>query len=602
MASRFLPCDTLDELKHATARLLSGKAAEVPFLAAGRPDLRESAAVAEELYDSTVRPEPMDVGLDLLGNTGDAEVIREFVGPLAHRWTSDPAEVPERASLLVCGLYGDIRSDTVLPLIGFREPDRRVALLTGRDLASLSWMIAKQYRRRRATLTARGIFGETDGFSHGGAEVFETGDLDDDELDTLLKKTVWRQLIFHSHGKNDLIHLGEWGLCGLSDSVHTDESDEAKPSCGYGFPCPKDKRKLVRATELRTAQLILSGCYTSPTVDAASYGARYQLVLAAIDGTAQTVVGAMTSNVAGAPELVEMLECGNDTRDVSARLNHSLERSAPYRAFLQYGFHFADTDPSANTHSATTIGAADPLMTVALNRAASWTGTHILPNSHPANDAAAKLQRRYMRLLPRVKNDAIDARLVRDISAIDAIMAERISVNPDDPVATYAEYWGDRSVVHDKALDAKCPTCGGVAVEFSMVGSVVLVPGLHITTCAKCGNNRSRFSDGPVVEAFSATVTQPGDQLIVSTSITRASPEHPLHCCIAVPVYLADCKIASPVRKAEPDRSTTITSEFVIQLSDSTVPQEYYFAIFAVENLAIGMARQTFMVRPQASR
>jgi hypothetical protein len=235
---------------------------------------------------------------------------------------------------------------------------------------------------------------------------------------------------------------------------------------------------------------------------------------------------------------------------------------------------------------------------VALDRAASWTGTHVVPNSHPVNDAAARLQRRYMRLLPRVKDDAIDARLVRDISAIDRIMAERINANPDDPVATHVDYWGDRSVGHENARETTCATCGGVAVEYTMIGSVALVPNLQVTACAKCGNNRSRFSDGPVVEAFSARLTQPGDQLVVSASITRASPNVPLHYCISVPAYLADCTIASPVRKAAAGSGTRITSEFVIQLTDDTIPQEYFFAIFVVEHLAIAMARQTFMVRP----
>jgi hypothetical protein len=593
MTSRFLPCDTLDEMDRAVAGLLSGRSEEVPFIATGRADLLASCALAEEIYDSTGRPGSMDVGLDLLGDAPGADVIRTFAAPLAHRWTRDPDDVPAGASLLVCGRYPDITADTVLPLMGFREPDRRVVLLTGRDMASLSWMIAKQYRRRRAGLTSRGVFGETADLDHSGAAMYATGDLDDGEMDTLLRKAAWRQLVFHSHGKNDLIHLGEWGLCGLS--ADADEPGDARPSCGYGFPCPKDQRTLVRATELRTAHLVLSGCYTSPTVDTASYGARYQLVLAAIDGTAQTVIGAMTSNVAGAPELAGMLEDENDELDVSARLNRGLRRNAPYRAFVQYGLGAADNGSSGDTRTAAPLGAADPVMTVALNRASSWTGTHILPRSHPVNDAAATFQRRYMRQLPRMRDGA---RLVRDISAIDRTMVERINANPDDPVATYADYWGDRSVVHGTPRETACTTCGGVAVEYGLAGSVALVPGLAMIACARCGNNRTRFADGPAVEAFSARVARPGDELAISFSITRASPEVPLHHCIVVPPYLADCAIATPVRQVDTDRGTQASGEFVVRLSRATVPQEYYFAIFAVEHLAIGMARQTFIVSP----
>lgn len=181
-------------------------------------------------------------------------------------------------------------------------PAFNLALLTGRDAASLAWFTAKQYAVTAPGVAELGLFTATDRpVAIEGVRVFDERRLEAEDIQPQVLDPLWRRVMFQGHGKDDSINLAEFTLCGLSEAAPR-HPDLLGPRCAYGPDCYKPKDKLIPLHEVRAAEIVLSSCNSAPLADAVVYDPKYQLMLNAIDGTAKDVVAALTVHDSDRPE------------------------------------------------------------------------------------------------------------------------------------------------------------------------------------------------------------------------------------------------------------------------------------------------------------
>ncbi|MFE7331402.1 hypothetical protein ACFU8W_42175 [Streptomyces sp. NPDC057565] len=602
----FHPCDTTAALSQAATRLLDGQSKAIPFLASDRPDLRASAGRAEDLYGTVQVPEPAGTGLDLLGNTPEADAVRILLRPLARTWTTDPAMASGARSLFICGLYQNLLSTIVAPLVGYSAPRPGVSVLTGRDLASVSWMIAKQYARVRPDVTRQALLTSQDVVDDPPKDVavLSYEDFQTRDIRGFLSEAPWRRLQFQSHGKDQVLLLGDWALSGVSDVDAPEGPVTLRPRFGYGYPDPENKLRFIRFSEFVAAELILNSCHSGPFPDTGSYAVRYQMVLAAIDGTAQTVVAAVTNSNAGMPESARFLAQHDPDEDMAAVLNASIGDVNPYGVFLRHGVQWKPNGPAA---AMAVVGAGDRrqqetdrLLSVALDRAVGWAESGILPADHPSKAACAKFLKKYTRLLCRTsatESERIHAQLVRDLAALDRSIAQRIAADPDDPMMDYPDYWADRSVVRSTPEQVACDTCGDIAQKFLRTGKSRVIPDVEVVGCLRCGDGDFRPAHAPAVITRSPVSTYMGASVTVQLEISQAR-NGTVHYGFYAPPYLTDYALHAPLRSTAIETDGVFTDGFTLTLGASVVPQMYYYTVYAVQDLSISIARHNLGVRP----
>lgn len=601
----FDPCDTTAALSQAAIRFLDGRSMAVPFLASDRPDLRASAGRAEDLYGTVHVPEPADTGLDLLGDAPGADAVRVLLRPLARTWTTDPTVASGARSLLICGLYQNLLSQIVAPLVGYCAPRPGVSVLTGRDLASVSWMIAKQYARVRPDVTQQALLTSQDVVDDPPKEVavLSYEDFQTRDIRGFLSETPWRRLQFQSHGKDQVLLLGDWALSGVSDADAPEGPVTLKPRFGYGYPDPENKLKFIRFSEFAAAELILSSCHSGPFPDTGSYAVRYQMVLAAIDGTAQTVVAAVTNSNVGMPESAQFLAQHDAKEDMAAVLNASIGDVNPYGVFLRHGVQWEPNRPAAAMATAACDESqqeTDRLLALALDRAVGWAESGILPADHPSKVACAKFLKKYTRLLCRTsatESERIHAQLVRDLAALDRSIAGRIAADPDDPMMDYPDYWADRSVVRSTPEQVACDTCGDIAQKFVRSGKSRVIPDVEVVGCLRCGDGDFRPVHGPAVITRSPVSTYMGASVTVRLEISQAR-KGTVHYGFYTPPYLTDYTLHAPLRSSVVEKDIPFTDSFTLALGESVVPQMYYYTVYTVQDLSISIARHNLGVRP----
>ncbi|MEU6556628.1 hypothetical protein ABZ915_41265 [Streptomyces sp. NPDC046915] len=142
----FAPYTDLDDYTRAVADAEAGYG-PLPVWTGDRGDLLDGIALAEQVYGGHRTPDPADTGV-LFGHDRLPEALRALVGPLARRWVTDPARLPEDGSVLLVGTYARLRGDEVRQAVeDAYAAERPLSLLTGPDVHSLSWLVAQQYAR-----------------------------------------------------------------------------------------------------------------------------------------------------------------------------------------------------------------------------------------------------------------------------------------------------------------------------------------------------------------------------------------------------------------------------------------------------------------------
>ncbi|MFI9332692.1 hypothetical protein ACIGZJ_34810 [Kitasatospora sp. NPDC052868] len=599
--------------------------APVPLLTAGRPDLAAAAAYAAPLYAAGRTPPCSDTGLFLTPPAGPGtgadvgagqgaadghEALWPLLRPLARRWVHSAEEVPPSAgSVLVVAAYPQLRHDALRPLLRpgrelGREPgqDRSPTLLTGRDVPSLSWMLAKQYVSVRPEVVGRALFSETNTPPAGGpGEVFGEADLRAGDLRGALTGRPWRRVMVQGHGSDDHVNLGTWTLCGRAGADVPAGPARALPRCGHGHACFKPEDRLIGPADVLTAELVLSSCANGPFADTAAYDSRYQVMLAALDGPAQSVVAAPGVHDSDRPE--NLVYLGHERPGgLAGPLNRSLADVTPGPVYLQYGFPTAP-GPVRGPDLPTDLPADLPTerLAVPVDRAVAYLSGGLLPARHPLRPRLERFAAKYLALLARAARPyppAVGEGLRSDLQSLDHAIAAQLRRDPQDPLAQYPEHWARRSRIAGPPEAFGC-VCGLEAARTVLTGLARVVPDTEPVLCPRCGDVAVRQSGALWVRTDGPPTLEAGAEAVLTVALSEGRPGAPVQLGVYFPPFLRGaCAVEPPGARVRLSAAGDHTAEFTLRVAPDALPQLHYYRVFAVQDLAVSGARRQFAVVP----
>ncbi|GHE14130.1 hypothetical protein [Streptomyces alanosinicus] len=597
-APLFAPYSALDDYVAAVAAGAAG-GGPLPVWTGDRADLLDGIALAEQVYGGRRSPEPADTGV-LFGAEQVPAALRTLLDPLARRWVTDPAGLPEEGSVLLAGVYGRLPGDEVQPVVdAAHAAGRPLFLLTGRDVPSLSWVVAKQYAQVTAG-AAVGVVSELDAAAPvPGADVWcGAEDVRRVDVKELALGRVWRRVLFHGNGKDDQLNLGLFTLCGASPVAA--RPGAPGPKCSYGLGCTKPMDKLIPARAIRAAELVLANCFSGALAGHAMYDPKYLILLNALDGPAQTVVATLTACDGQRPENLAWLTAGT----VEA-VNDRLRDINPYPAFVQAGLRSSGSpEPTRQTRPAQeSLPEGEPLPLHALGaRLSGLLDSGLLGAEYPLRPRLRALSDRLLHDVVRTVVNTPEAEealaaVAKETTSLDLALAHRFAKHHDDPVLQFPTYFGERSVAEAPvALDAPC-ACGRPLAAYRRRGRVPVVTDTVQVVCARCGDVANTLADSAELTVKAAEDVAAGATLhVVVEAVARRAGT--VNLGIVLPVYL-DAKVGPVLRRVQADRAgARVRAEFTLTPSGAATPQAYYFCPYAVQDLGISVSRVHFTLHP----
>ncbi|WP_328414547.1 hypothetical protein OG542_28840 [Streptomyces violaceus] len=582
----------------------AGTPTAVPVWVSSRADLAASAEQASALYTTVARPTPYTRGV-LLGADALPAGLVELIRPLASEWlpadTLGPelfATDPGPRSLLIVGLYEQLTLEHVrdTALAAHAHAGLNLALLTGRDAASLAWFTAKQYAVTAPGVAELGLFTATDRpVAIEGVRVFDERRLEAEDIQPQVLDPLWRRVMFQGHGKDDSINLAEFTLCGLSEAAPR-HPDLLGPRCAYGPDCYKPKDKLIPLHEVRAAEIVLSSCNSAPLADAVVYDPKYQLMLNAIDGTAKDVVAALTVHDSDRPENDAWMRAVLAGAPSTPTLNASIGTAQPYPAFLHYGL--AD-DPGAAPEQVPQQ--PDPLLLTTSARLTAYLASDLLPHNNVLRPRLEKLAHKVEQWVARQEPVArgperIMSDLTADLQSLDHTIATALANDPENELADYPGYFGVRSVLDPASVRTVECNCGRPAQEFTKKALVHTALDTVTVICLRCGDVSFQVPGSPEVWIEAADEVAAGGTLDVRVRV-RAGRRAPVGISLFVPRYLrSDCTIEPDRQKVKAVPGKEVEASFKVTVHSDTPAQAYYMTAFAVQDLGVSTGRRHFGV------
>jgi hypothetical protein len=571
-------------------------AGPLPVWTGERTDLLDGIALAEQVYAGRRTPDPADTGVLFGGPLPEA--LRALVGPLARRWVTDPARLPETGSVLLVGTYAQLRGDEVQQVVeDAYATGRPLFLLTGRDVHSLSWVVAKQYARVVPGAEV-GVVSELDAAEPvPGADVW-CGAEDVRRLDVreLALGRVWRRVLFHGNGKDDQLNLGQFTLCGASPVAALPGA--AGPKCAYGLGCTKPMDKLIPARAVRAAELVLANCFSGALAGHAMYDPKYLILLNALDGPAQTVVATLTACDGQRPENLAWLTGTARAGSAAAAVNASLRDINPYPSFAQVGLQSSGLGemPEPEPAEELPLHALGARLSGLLDSGLLGPDYPLRPRLRALADTLLHDVVRTVALAPPDAAAALTA-IAKETKSLDLALAHRFAKHHDDPVLRFPTYFGERSVAEAPvAADAPC-ACGRPLVSYRRRGRVPAVTDTVQVVCARCGDIANTLADSAELSVKAPAHVAAGDTLhvVVEAEARRAGT---VNLGIVLPVYL-DAKVGPVLRRAEATRpGERVHAEFTVTVAPGATPQAYYFCPYAVQDVGVSVSRVHFTLHP----
>jgi len=576
----------------------------IPVFTGERDDLVSTVANATRYYVSVESPAKADLGINI-ADEETSECFTHFLPFFAEEWiraTDVCFNCIGRTyqSVIVFGLYRDLTWKNIKDLLFFcYRTKKQLYFISGRDIHSLSWMVAKQFSRWTDKIKSIGVFtsGSLDVCRIDNLYSFDYNKLKSVNIQAELLRKKWKSILLQGHGKDDSVNLRDFTICGRNPVVQPAENSLA-PRCGHSAQhCYKDESKLIPVQEIITENMVLSGCNSAPIAGLGLYDPKYLLLLAAIDGYAKHITAALSIHSSNYPEndnwvrLIATGEiCGADL------LNESLRACHPFPAFWQFGGRLPNWPDISGLPRE-----PDSRLLAIIDRSHSYEVSAFLTDKHPTRRSLKKFNKKMNATLKR-KNRYIDGlteqRISREIyhhtENMDKLIASHIREDPENGMILYESYYADRSLLdYESVCETPC-SCGHSAVRYERKGIVNAILDTVAVICLRCGDKQSYLKGGPVVFVDSPDSIASGQSLDFQVSAIPAQSGKLFFGCF-VPPYIRQFVVENPnIISKKCNRGDKISFEMSLRFSESIPAQAYYFTVFAVQDLAIGSCREHF--------
>lgn len=581
-------------------KIFLNKKEEIPVLWGNRTDLIQSVEDASRLYESVCFPVRRSIGI-ALSKEENTRPINKMLGAFAEQWldlhmVTDRKFEPNDTAVFY-GLYEDLCYDSLYEILAYLyERDIEYSFLIGRDIYSLSWICAKQFLQEMPA-DKNGIFTYkrwTKGASglETIVEIYDSETYGDLNIKDIILNHEWSSILFHGHGKVDHINLGEYTLCGNNECIATQKGEFA-PGCGHdNQSCFKDEEMLIHVNRIRACSIIMNSCNNGAFKDLACYGAKYNLLLNAIDSTAKYVTSSFAVQNSDLLEIRNYADClgGQNPSDT---FHESLKDIQQYPCFFEIGLH----NKKMRNNNIIRPEQLDFFLN-ATDIAEKYISNGLLPKEHPIlkrlegfNKSATLFLRR-----DNQRNKGNDIKeWISKIESIDYSIAKTIQKNPNDAIMNFESYFISRSKIRKEIKTGSC-SCGEKAIEYTLQGLITSMFNLEINFCYKCGDKLVRMEGSPEI-------------CVMAPSIVKKGIGINCHCIISsvdngditvgwfVPNYIEKyLEEDSRLYKFRGTRGATFDLDFEIKLSTDIPLQEYYFVVYAVQNFKISRCSQYFTI------
>ncbi|MFF4753600.1 hypothetical protein ACWD5R_29955 [Streptomyces sp. NPDC002514] len=590
----------------AVARFLSGDGpTPIPVWVGDRTDLTASIGAAERLY--RISPHA--------ATAADVHIVRpqQFPDALRDMIHALPS-APGRRSPTTVGLYQDLRfGDRTAwgrdqAQASGAEP---AVFLTGRDVHSLSWMVAKQWAEPDE-LSGELVVTDLDHRpALGGAEWVDPDDIARGDRIQILREGPWRRVLLHGNGQDDSLNLGRHTICGRRQGAY--EPNGYGPSCHFGQGCYKPERGLIPVGSIPAGSLTLLNCFSGPSGRLATYHDDYQLLLAAVDGPARSIVVTSTACDAGRPEIQAWLDHPGDP---ATAMNQSVTDANPYPVFFQCGTETtpatvptgaANPGPAGPSHKTPAAGEtgqsgslAERIRTLSA-RSIAIGRSGLVPENHPIATELADLDRFLSAIsvrdalrdpdLTRLHREQCDAKT----AALDARIAR--SLFTESAISRFPTFFGDRSTVQPGPMKQAppCP-CGEPASVFVRLPVPAPLVPVSQTVCDRCGDIENAMLGAPEVRVRGPRRMRKGETAEIAVELTATPGTVPiaglgLRASLRAQVRPTACRVAI-------DQQGRGTAHFELAVSSDTRAQAEYLLPFAVNDLAVNVGRFHLLVEP----
>ncbi|MFF4140764.1 hypothetical protein ACFY0A_05095 [Streptomyces sp. NPDC001698] len=601
----------------------------VPVWTGGRADLAVSADRAACLYGEKRRPSPCSYGI-LLEPEALPAGLAALIAPFTDKWldkgevgadlldtlfpqepqteyrkreAGEESDRVETHSLLIAGLYEHLTVDTIWPLLRAAEgrPDVRLRILTGRDAASLAWFTAKQYVRKATDVKELGMFTAVDrGLSRSGIHLLDARGMETADIRSEILGTRWSRLLLQGHGKDDSLNLADYTICGLNSFAPRREN-VIGPICAYSDQptCYRPLDKLIQLRDIRAAEVVLSSCNSGPFTDAAIYDPKYQLMLNAIDGTAGDVVAAITAHDAGRAENLSWMETVLAHGASAAAFNSSIRTAGPSPAYVHFGM--GDDEEGITPEPPSLM--PEPLLLTASARVTAYLAGGLLRLNNPLRSSlenlATRIDSQVARQSQAVHDQAETTRgLLNDLQSLDLAIIEQFVSNPENELSNSFSHFGERSRIDSSSLASVRCQCGRPAERFIRRALVPTALDTEGVICTRCSDVAFGLPGGPSLLIHAEEDLLQGSTQQVRVEVRNARPGT-IHLGLFVAKYGREyCTVTPDLQRVDIGPQGDGETEFTLNVVPYAASQGYYLTAYAVQDLAVTMARHPYGVFP----
>ncbi len=569
------------------------------FIGKKRKDLKSTI---DNYFDDNIKRAPLfktDVGLIISDEVNFYKNCSFF----CEKWIHNLNEMSDSKTLLIIGIYKDFSQKKVLDILEFcKEKEIEIFLLVGRDLSSLSWLIAKQFFYRESGKMSKAIFSHKNLsiFSEKAEkwDIFDIKKLEKQNIKNILEEEIWSELAFHGHGKEDHLNLADFTLHGYNRSLVRHES--FAPSWGHrGQQFFKDETKAIRISSLNVDKLFLLSCSNFPFYDCRLYDTNFNLTLDAIDGFARNIIASTGVQSVDNPELDEILNDSN-TENIGVRLHNKLNDIQPFVSIVNIGLPniFEKVNIKNTGQHAERLEAQTKII---LSRLSSYVSSGMLSNEHPIKKLSRSILLDYSQLTRRgtygttkEEYSVFEQNLINRVNPLSKKIADIMMNNQSDELFEFDSYNIYRSELDKKSIKKEKCCCGCRGFECNYIPETQNLFNIQSHYCYKCGDKTAIMAGMPDIEFTCDEYDVERLKIHYKIQITPKS-KGDVFLGVQLPTYVEkSVDTPSEIKKIRFKALKSKVVEGDIYFKEDTLLQSYYLKLFVIQNGGIGISRCFF--------
>ena len=323
-------------------------------------------------------------------------------------------------------------------------------------------------------------------------------------------------------------------------------------------------------------------------------------MLNAIDGTAKDIVGAITVHDSGRADAAWTEAALVHASSVTA-LNSSIGAAEPFPAYVHFGI--GDDVGTAPERPAVT---PEPLLLTTSARLTAYLAGGLLCPSNQLRSRlgkfAAKVENQVSRRDLAVNQDRAQTTrsLLDDLQSLDLAIATQFVKDPDNELSNCFAHFGDRSYLDFSSITHVRCQCGRPAERYVRRALVPTALDTEGIICTRCGDVAFRLANSPSLLVHTQEEARQGSTVQVNVAVRDARPGMLRLGLFFASYGRAGCTITPELLKVRIGLGGHGEAEFSLTLAPDAAPQGYYMTAYAVQDLAVTIARRNFGVMPAA--